>query len=294
MIVFAPQLQGAQRPASGRPVRRSDAVVEDLVERIVAGDIAVGRAVPTEPTLCSAYGVSRTVVREAVKALEEKGLVTAFQGVGTLVSRQESWNLLDRHVLAAIVRHDEQYDVLDQLIAVRSARESDMAAEAARRATRADLDELSALMDALDASIRNPNEMDELDVAFHEWLMLVSGNVLGGPSCALCTQRHGKASATSGIRTTRTAGSRTNSIGPSWTPWRRRMPTQQRVPWPSTSRARGSVAALAKPHERPAPESGHDYLLFRRNSGTFGCVVRPALRREAGVDSPEPQKNAPA
>ena len=179
MIVFAPQLQGAQRPASGRPVRRSDAVVEDLVERIVAGDIAVGRAVPTEPTLCSAYGVSRTVVREAVKALEEKGLVTAFQGVGTLVSRQESWNLLDRHVLAAIVRHDEQYDVLDQLIAVRSALESDMAAEAARRATRADLDELSALMDALDASIRNPNEMDELDVAFHERLMLVSGNVLG-------------------------------------------------------------------------------------------------------------------
>lgn len=179
MAVFAPVPAGGQRPASGRPVRRSDALVDDLVERIVAGDIGAGTAMPTEPALCAAYGVSRTVVREAVKALEEKGLVTAFQGVGTLVSRQDTWNLLDPHVLAATVRHDEQYEVLDQLIAVRSALESDMAAEAARRATADDLGELAELMDALDASFRNPVLMDELDVAFHERLMLVSGNVLG-------------------------------------------------------------------------------------------------------------------
>jgi GntR family galactonate operon transcriptional repressor len=134
---------------------------------------------PTESALCAAYGVSRTVVREAVKSLEEKGLVTAFQGIGTLVSGQDSWNLLDPHVLAATVRHDEQYDVLDQLIAVRSALESDMVAEAARRAQPADLSELDVLMDALDGSIRTPERMDELDVAFHERLMLVSGNVLG-------------------------------------------------------------------------------------------------------------------
>jgi GntR family galactonate operon transcriptional repressor len=179
VTVFAPLSQGGQRPASGRPVRRSDALVDDLVERIVAGDIASGKAMPTEPALCAAYGVSRTVVREAVKALEEKGLVTAFQGIGTLVSGQDSWNLLDPHVLAATVRHDEQYDVLDQLIAVRSALESDMVATAARRATPADLAELGVLMDSLEASIRTPEQMDEFDVAFHERLMLVSGNVLG-------------------------------------------------------------------------------------------------------------------
>lgn len=177
--MFAPMPAGGQRPASGRPVRRSDGLVDDLVEHIVAGHIALGTALPTEPTLCAAYGVSRTVVREAVKALEEKGLVTAFQGVGTLVSKQDTWNLLDPHVLAAIVRHDEQYDVLDQLIAVRGALESDMAAEAARRATEVDLQELAELMDTLDASFRDAEQMDELDVAFHERLMLVSGNALG-------------------------------------------------------------------------------------------------------------------
>lgn len=179
MTAFAPLSAGGQRPASGRPVRRSDALVDDLVERIVAGDIDSGSAMPTEPALCSAYGVSRTVVREAVKSLEEKGLVTAFQGIGTLVSRQDSWNLLDPQVLAAIVRHDEQYDVLDQLIAVRSALESAMVAEAARRATPADLGELRVLMEELDRSSKTPRQMDDLDVGFHERLMLVSGNVLG-------------------------------------------------------------------------------------------------------------------
>jgi GntR family transcriptional regulator, galactonate operon transcriptional repressor len=176
---FAPLTSGNQRPASGRPVRRSDAVVDNLVERIVSGELPSGAVVPTEPTLCAAYGVSRTVVREAVKSLEEKGLVIAFQGIGTLVSGEDAWNMLDPHVLRAIVRHDEQYDVLDQLIAVRSALESDMAAKAARRATPDDIRELELLMDELDASIRTPELMDDLDVGFHQRLMLVSGNVLG-------------------------------------------------------------------------------------------------------------------
>lgn len=179
MAEFAPLTSRNQRPASGRPVRRSDAVVDNLVERIVSGDLPAGAVVPTEPTLCAAYDVSRTVVREAIKSLEEKGLVIAFQGIGTLVSGQDAWNMLDPHVLAAIVRHDEQYEILDQLIAVRSALESDMAAKAARRATPDDIRELELLMDELDASIRTPELMDDLDVGFHQRLMLVSGNVLG-------------------------------------------------------------------------------------------------------------------
>ncbi|BEP14053.1 FadR/GntR family transcriptional regulator [Acidothermaceae bacterium B102] len=179
VTLFAPTSTGSPRLASGRPARRSDALVDDLIERIVAGDISAGSAVPPEPTLCAGYGVSRTVVREAIKSLEEKGLVTAFQGIGTLVLGQDAWNLLDPHVLTAIVRHDEQYDVLNQLIAVRSAMESDMAAEAARRATPEDLAELAVLMDNLDASVGTPELMDELDVGFHQRIMLVSGNVLG-------------------------------------------------------------------------------------------------------------------
>lgn len=176
MAVIA-SANGTRRSAQ-RPARRADAVVHDLLERIVSGELGEGDLLPTEPSLCDAYGVSRTVIREAVKSLEEKGLVTARQGIGTLVSAQEAWNLLDPDVLAAIVRHDEQYDILDQLIMVRTALESQMAHDAARRATEADLRELTELMSELDASIKTPEHMDDVDVMFHQRIMLASGNQL--------------------------------------------------------------------------------------------------------------------
>jgi GntR family transcriptional regulator, galactonate operon transcriptional repressor len=179
VTTFPPQAAGGQRPASGRPVRRSDAVVDDMVESIVSGVLPVGSLIARESSLCASYDVSRTVVREAVKALEEKGLVTAYQGVGTVVSSQDAWNQLDPIVLSAIVRHDEQYDVLDQLIAVRSAMESHMVAEAARRATAKDIRELEELMTELDSLVSQPHLMDDVDVAFHQRIMLVSGNTLG-------------------------------------------------------------------------------------------------------------------
>ncbi|MBE8516758.1 FadR family transcriptional regulator [Amycolatopsis sp. H6(2020)] len=159
--------------------RRADAVVDHLVELIASGVLQPDRLLPVEPALCETFGVSRTVVREAIKSLEAKGLVKARQGVGTLVSAQESWNLLDPALLAAIVRHDQRYDILDQLIDVRTSLESSMAREAARRATPADLAELRELMARLDAAVREPDLLDDIDVAFHERIMLVSGNRLG-------------------------------------------------------------------------------------------------------------------
>ena len=159
--------------------RRADAVVDHLIELIVSGVIQPDQLLPVESALCEAFGVSRTVVREAIKSLEAKGLLRARQGVGTLVSAQESWNLLDPALLAAIVRHDERYDILDQLIEVRTSLESSMAREAARRATPADVAELRDLMTRLDAAVREPDLLDDTDVTFHERIMLASGNQLG-------------------------------------------------------------------------------------------------------------------
>jgi GntR family galactonate operon transcriptional repressor len=159
--------------------RRADAVVDHLIELIVGGGIRPDDLLPVESALCEAYGVSRTVLREAIKSLEAKGLVRARQGIGTLVSGQEAWNLLDPDVLAATMRHDEQYDVLDQLILVRTALESSMAREAARRAAATDVAELRELMAELDAVVREPDRLDDVDVAFHDRIMLTSGNQLG-------------------------------------------------------------------------------------------------------------------
>jgi GntR family transcriptional repressor for pyruvate dehydrogenase complex len=74
-----------------RPVPRpklSARVAEALREKLAGGDIAPGTQLPTESSLTREYGVSRTVIREALAALAADGLVEARQGAGVFAVRQ--------------------------------------------------------------------------------------------------------------------------------------------------------------------------------------------------------------
>ena len=96
-----------QRPASAlaapewarRPANLARAITAKLVGRIVRGDHPSGTSLPPEPVLCEIFSVSRTVIREAMKVLQEKGLVQVRQGAGTLVTPSSMWNVLDELVL---------------------------------------------------------------------------------------------------------------------------------------------------------------------------------------------------
>ena len=68
--------------------------VDLLGEAIVTGRYPVGSSLPPEPILCEELGVSRTVVREAVKSLIAKGLLVTGPKVGTRVLAEEQWNVL--------------------------------------------------------------------------------------------------------------------------------------------------------------------------------------------------------
>ena len=74
--------------------------VEHLGEAIVAGRYAPGASIPPEPQLGEELGVSRTVVREAVKSLVAKGLLTTGPKVGTRVQPPGQWNWFDPDVVA--------------------------------------------------------------------------------------------------------------------------------------------------------------------------------------------------
>ena len=74
--------------------------LDRLGEAIVAGRYPAGQSVPPEPTLCEEFGVSRTVVREAVKSLVAKGLLTTGPKVGTRVQPEAQWNWFDPDVVA--------------------------------------------------------------------------------------------------------------------------------------------------------------------------------------------------
>jgi GntR family galactonate operon transcriptional repressor len=175
-----------------RPQRLATAVVGDLADRIVAGEFAVGSPLPIEPVLCERYGVSRTTIREAVKALEAMRLVEVRQGSGTSVRSCEEWNLLDPTVLAARVAHDDDLGILDEIIALRCQLEGAMAGRAALSLDEEHCANLASLLDQMDAAFDEPDRYLDLDVAFHEVIMSMSASPLSrAVITALNTQAFG-------------------------------------------------------------------------------------------------------
>ncbi|HVV18350.1 MAG TPA: FadR/GntR family transcriptional regulator [Pseudonocardiaceae bacterium] len=162
-----------------RPQRLATGVVEDLVDRIVGGELAPGSALPIEPVLCELFAVSRTVIREAVKALEAMRLVTVQQGHGTTVRQVADWNLLNPIVLAASVRHDAELSVLEDMVDVRRALEGNMAGLAAVRADAEDLRRIEEALAQLHAEETDAARYLRADLAFHDAIMMASGNRLG-------------------------------------------------------------------------------------------------------------------
>ncbi|MER7243381.1 FadR/GntR family transcriptional regulator [Kribbella sp. NPDC000426] len=153
-------------------------VVAELVDLIVTGRLQEGDLLPPEGPLSEHFGVSRTVLRESVKRLEEKGLVTVSQGRGTQVRAPGYWNMLDPVVLSALIDNDESLGVLDELTVVRASLESAMAGAVAESHN---ADEVRRLENALTAMRESESETDsfrQADVIFHYAVMEISGNQL--------------------------------------------------------------------------------------------------------------------
>ncbi|MFB2555490.1 FadR/GntR family transcriptional regulator [Herbiconiux liangxiaofengii] len=173
---FAPVLPtvGVRAPAA----RLGVAVVSQLVDVIVTGALKPGDLLPPEGPLTAQFGVSRTVIRESVKRLEEKGLVTVAQGRGTQVNPTSDWNLLDPVVLSAMIDHDDSLGILDELSSVRSGLESSMAADAARLADAAAVQRLRESLQRMQDVIDDAAAFRQADIDFHAVVMQLSGSRL--------------------------------------------------------------------------------------------------------------------
>lgn len=177
-------------PATPRRPNLATGVVEQLVSEIVMGHYAIGASLPPENVLCEQFEVSRTVIREATKALIEKGLVDSQQGRGTIIRETEHWNLLDAMVLASLFQREDGLTYLDNLIEIRVALEAAMAAKAARRATPSDRQKLIRQRVKLDETKDNPAAYVLEDLALHNLIMEISGDML---SAAIIRAIHDKA-----------------------------------------------------------------------------------------------------
>jgi|SRR5581483_324635 len=168
-----------REPRSSRPARLASVVVEELGHQIIGGTLPEGSVLPTEPVLGDEFGFSRTVIREGLKLLEERGLVRVEQGRGTTVQPRDSWNLLDPVVIRIALAYDGDVSLLDNLIAVRRVLEREMARAAATRLTDDDLAALEANLEEAEASYDDYHRFRDVDLGFHAIVMKASGNEVG-------------------------------------------------------------------------------------------------------------------
>ena len=162
----------------GPSARLGVGVVHDLVSAIVTQEVRPGDLLPTESVLCDHFGVSRTVIRESVKRLEEKGLVRVTQGRGTEITDPSEWNVLDRVVLGAFVENDATLGILDEIAVIRAQLESVMAATCAEQRTDDDLEALRAALDEMRQTADDAQAFAQADVDFHALVMRISGHRL--------------------------------------------------------------------------------------------------------------------
>jgi len=150
-------------------------IVEQIERRVLNGDIRHGDRLPTERELAEQFGVSRTAVREAMKALAQKGLIQVRPGRGTFVIDGTSQAM--RHSLSLMMMLG-QADAIGSLVEVREILEPEIAARAALRATDADIATLRDAVAAMDATLDDPDMFIAADHAFHRTLAEGTQNLI--------------------------------------------------------------------------------------------------------------------
>ncbi|MEV6583784.1 FadR/GntR family transcriptional regulator [Streptomyces sp. NPDC051582] len=150
----------------------TDLAIEKIKEMILSGALRPGARLPNEADLADQLGLSRSSLREAVRALTTMRILVPRQGDGTYVSGLEPHLLLESLSFAADVSHG---DTARQLLQVRRLLEPQAAALAAGRLTEEDLAALREILDRSTGDI-TIDEFVELDIEFHRTIADAVGN----------------------------------------------------------------------------------------------------------------------
>jgi len=156
-----------------RSSRLYEQIVQQVEESIQKGALKTGDKLPPERELAQQFGVSRTAVREAVKALREKAFVEAYPGRGTFIMETSAHPIrlsLDRMVKAG------QAEGSRYLTEVREMMEPEIAALAAERAEAEDLAAMHESFEVMERAKRDPDAFIEADLDFHLALAEAAAN----------------------------------------------------------------------------------------------------------------------
>ena len=150
--------------------------VDHLGEAIVSGHYPVGQSIPPEPLLCEELGVSRTVIRESVKSLVAKGLLTTGPKVGTRVQAEEQWNWFDADVIVWQTKAGLSVDFLQDLQDLRRVVEPAAVRLAASRATAQYIADMEEAYAGMKRAIDFGGDYITPDLRFHQGLIRSSHN----------------------------------------------------------------------------------------------------------------------
>lgn len=150
-------------------------VVNGLAREIVqAGSERI--IFPAEPQLARSLGVSRTVLREAVKILEAKGLVEVGHGQGVKSRNPADWNHLDPDVLNWLCEFGADEAFLRNMNEVREILEPRAAALAAERGDEGAIARIKAWYMRMEENVHDAEAYIEADLAFHNEIFAACGN----------------------------------------------------------------------------------------------------------------------
>ncbi|WP_343051254.1 FadR/GntR family transcriptional regulator [Pseudaquabacterium terrae] len=162
---------GSDRPLRRRPRTLALELVDSLGERIRDGRLATGDKLPTEAAIMGEFGVSRTVVREAISKLQASGLVETRHGIGTFVSGMGE---------AAFRIGADQLATLRDVIAVLELRigvETEAAGLAALRRSEANLAVMREALDTFTQAVGEGRDAIAADLQFHQEIARATQNL---------------------------------------------------------------------------------------------------------------------
>ncbi len=162
----------ALRPLEIRSIH--DQVQERIKEHILANNLQPDDLLPSEAVLAEKLGVSRAVVREALRSLESMGVVHSRRGAGRFVSEFKLDPILDNLSYGMLFDTEE----LQEMVAIRECLEAGFIDDAIVAMDGPTLNRLRMLADEMRQKAAAGENFLEADLAFHRTIYLVTGNRL--------------------------------------------------------------------------------------------------------------------
>lgn len=151
-------------------------VCKQIARYIVRGDLAPGSYLDSESVLIEQFGVSRAVVREALRSLEQRRLVEMRQGRRTQVRHNHEWNVLDPLLLTIFREEGLVKPLIHDFMWIRRVLEPEIAAEAAKNTSKELIHDLECSIQEMERLLDDRAAFFLEDMKFHNRLAAATNN----------------------------------------------------------------------------------------------------------------------